>query len=1141
MECGLCGTVNRASARFCGGCGSALARTCPSCKAELDAALAFCDQCGTQLDAGSAVAAPAKAPSPATSAVRKTVTVLFADLGGSTGFGERTDPEISRQVLARYHALLQDTIDAHDGTVAKFMGDGMMATFGIPEIAEDDARRAVQAGVDVQRRFEAFAADVLTRHGETLTLRVGINTGEVVIAAGDADLVGDALNVAARLEKACRPGQVLVGDETWRITRGDLTYEPLGEVTVAGRAGPVGTYEVVAERRRTRRRSRRSSAGSARPRVAGRVRPRRTESGPVLVTVLGSPGMGKTRLSRELASTLVADEEATTFEIRCDRSGGATFAPFAELVREAAGVGEVDEGDDGIAATRDRIGALVRDDSDRGRVVDVIAGVLGAAPARSVEETFWGVRRIVESLATDRPLVVVIDDIQWAEPKLLDLLEHLAEWVQGAAVLLVCVARPELRDLRPVLTEPGRRVADVLALDGLDAAATADLAAGLLGSALPRELVERLPTSTDGNPLFVRELVRMLVDDAVIRRRDDGAWELTIDAEAIEVPPTIQSLLATRVERLPAEELRVLELASVVGAEFSVGALRELAGDDIAVPPVLERLRRKELVEPTGSYLGDDPLHRFHHVLIRDAAYRRLLKTTRAELHRRVGQWTDSIAGDLVGEQETAIAFHYEQAHRYRRELGTTDDDTDRLGRRAAELLGVAARRALDREDLTSAGALARRALAALPDIDVEERADLLLIACECFLSSGDVTGARRSSTRSTHSRVTASNSRRGRPATGPSSSVSPTRTAWSRPRRWRPPPPRHWSGWTTGRARRRPTRCGPACSRGSAASARPRSCSTSRSVPPVRPTTVAASPRCSAPRRRPRCSARARWRVPAVAASTSCDSCGSRRRRRRSRRPRCGARPCWKRCAAASTSPVRCSRRRARRSRSSDCVTVCSRPICSPAWSSSSRATRVPRSTRCASAYEGLGTLGVGADAGQAAALLATALLARGETDEAELMAAESEALAGQNLKTAIAWRIARAEVLAARGELDAGTALAAEAVEIAAATDLVLDHADACVVLADLCGLSGDTSGAEPRADAAGFTRRRARRSPPSGSLRPSAATSCRPRRRRASRRPRRRLRGPAPEGPRTPRRVSTSWCARPSSPAALTISDR
>ena len=306
-------------------------------------------------------------------------------------------------------------------------------------------------------------------------------------------------------------------------------------------------------------------------------------------------------------------------------------------------------------------------------------------------------------------------------------------------MLLVCLARPELRELRPALTEPGRRVADVLALDGLDSSATAELAAGLLGSPLPRDLVDRLPASTDGNPLFVRELVRMLVDDAVIRRGDDGAWELAIDAEAVEVPPTIQSLLAARVERLPGDELRVLELASVVGAEFSVGALRELLGDDTPIPTLLERMRRKELVEPTSSYWGDEPIHRFHHVLIRDAAYRRLLKATRAELHQRVGTWTDASAGHVIGEHETAIAFHYEQANRYRTELGIVDEETDRLGRRAAELLRVASRRALDRDDLASAGALTRRALAVLPTSDADDRLELLVVACECFLASGDV------------------------------------------------------------------------------------------------------------------------------------------------------------------------------------------------------------------------------------------------------------------------------------------------------------------------------------------------------------------------------------------------------------------
>jgi len=217
----------------------------------MDAGLRFCDQCGTPVEGIEAPVAPAAMPAHVRTpdAVRKTVTVLFADIGGSTGFGERTDPEVSRQVLARYHALLQASIDAYGGTVAKFMGDGMMATFGIPEVAEDDAERAVRAGVDIQDRFARFADDVEAKYGERLTARVGVNTGEVVIGAADADLVGDALNVAARLEKACRPGHVLVGDETWRVTRGVLAYESLGEVTVAGRAQPVGTYEVVTSER----------------------------------------------------------------------------------------------------------------------------------------------------------------------------------------------------------------------------------------------------------------------------------------------------------------------------------------------------------------------------------------------------------------------------------------------------------------------------------------------------------------------------------------------------------------------------------------------------------------------------------------------------------------------------------------------------------------------------------------------------------------------------------------------------------------------------------------------------------------------------------------------------------------------------
>ena len=262
---------------------------------------------------------------------------------------------------------------------------------------------------------------------------------------------------------------------------------------------------------------------------------------------------------------------------------------------------------------------------------------------RSTEESFWAVRRLLEHLAATEPLVVVVDDIQWAEPLFWDLLDHLVEWTE-APVLLVALARPELRELRPELAQTGRRVTASVSLEGLDADTTRELAARLLDTdELPADLIERIPDSTEGNPLFVRELVQMLVDDGVLAR-DGDRWRLTIDADAIEVPPTVLSLLASRVERLPDDERQVVELASVIGTEFDRGLLESLAGVDVGarLGALIDRLRRKDLIEPSGAWAGDHPVYRFHHVLIRDAAYRRLLKGHRADLHERVGRYLDA-------------------------------------------------------------------------------------------------------------------------------------------------------------------------------------------------------------------------------------------------------------------------------------------------------------------------------------------------------------------------------------------------------------------------------------------------------------------------------------------------------------------
>ena len=528
-------------------------------------------------------------------------------------------------------------------------------------------------------------------------------------------------------------------------------------------------------------------------------------------------------------------------------------------------------GDDADGPTaREHVGTLIPDgEADRERLIEVLAGLVGAARVRSVEETFWAIRRLVESVAAARPMVVVIDDIQWAEPLLLDLLEHLTEWVHDVPVMLVCLARPELREVRPSLAETGRRVAEVVALDGLDSVATEQLAAGLLGTdRLPAGLIARLPASTDGNPLFVRELVRMLVDDHVIRQRD-GEWELTIDADAVEVPPTIQSLLAARVERLPSDERELLELASVVGAEFSLGALRELAGAQVGISSLLEAMRRKELVEPTGTYWGDEPVHRFHHVLIRDAAYRRLLKTTRADLHERVGVWTDQTAASLIGEHEAAIAYHYEQAYQYRRELGAAGDHVDDLGRRAAELLAIAANRALGRDDLAAAGALARRAIELLPEHDTAARAELLLVGCECLLASGDV--AASGPLVALLAEVAGSDAALGAWAacfeaqliglTDPEGLVGADADVTAAAATL------EHLGDRAGQAKAHQVRAGLLARLGRVGDARKSSSSPWR---PLAVSTIAGgSRRCSAPRRVRRCGVRARLRAPAAAAST--------------------------------------------------------------------------------------------------------------------------------------------------------------------------------------------------------------------------------------------------------------------------------
>jgi class 3 adenylate cyclase/tetratricopeptide (TPR) repeat protein len=667
--------------------------------------------------------APARAAS-TTSAVRKQVTALFADLAGSTAFVERLDGETVRAAMLPYFELLRSSVEEHAGTVAKFTGDGVLALFGVPAVAEDDALRAIAAGLDLQRRFQAFAAQIHDRHGVELGLRIGVNTGELVVGEADVEYVGDVLNTAARLEAVCPPGSVLVGEDTWRLTRTTVAYEVLGAVRVKGKADEIATFRVVEgstiRERPTPFVGRLEELDTLQSAFAEAV----AHSAARLATVIGVPGVGKSRLAQELRSRTTA----RSFELRFDRRDSTAFTATVELVRQLSGSSEPDD-----------IGRLAVGHPEAARLGPALASLLGHGEPRTTEESFWAVRRLLELVAADGPVIVVLDDVHWAPTSFWDLLDHLVAWT-AAPVLLVALGRPELRELRPELTQTGRRVGDVIALEGLDPDSTRELAARILEiDPLPADLDGPLTGSTGGNPLFVRELVNMLVLDGVLAR-DGDQWRLTLDSDAIDVPPTVLSLLASRVERLPVDERRVMELAAVIGTDFDRRTLAAVADGELVgrLGALVDRLRRENLIEPTGASIGDDPVFRFQHALLRDAAYLRLLKVHRAELHERVGRHVER--SDLAHEElDVVVAHHYEQVWRYRSELGTLDDAVSALAAAAAARLRSAAERALEREDLPSTGGYALRALALVDDASESLRDELLLLGCEALLSSGDV------------------------------------------------------------------------------------------------------------------------------------------------------------------------------------------------------------------------------------------------------------------------------------------------------------------------------------------------------------------------------------------------------------------
>jgi class 3 adenylate cyclase/tetratricopeptide (TPR) repeat protein len=709
--------------------------TCQACGSENNTDSRFCRSCGAAL-----VDQP-----PAPAGGRKVVTILFSDIVDSTKLGEKLDPESLRQFMTRYFNRMTVILQRHGGTPEKFIGDAIMSVFGVPRAHEDDALRAVRAAAEMRDALQGLNEEFERGWGIRILTRTGVGTGEVMTGdpkTGATFVTGDAVNIAARLEESARPGEILISETTYQLVRSFATVEAVIPVVAKGRAEPVSAWSL----RRVAAEGWGRVAPFSSP-LVGRIRElgslqesfQRVVDARVseAVTVLGAAGVGKSRLTQEFLLGL--GDEVRVVRGRCLPYGeGITFWPIVGVLREAAGITELDSAEE----ARHKLVALLEPRSDATVIGDRLANLLGLVEVMpGIQETFWAIRKLLEGLAASRPLVVVFDDIHWGETTFLDLLEYLVDWLQGVPIMLLCLARPEFMEMRSGWMM-GKASASLLTLLPLNREETDRLLQNLLG---PTPLAERtragIAEVAEGNPLFVEEMLRMLADEGLLLFRD-GNWDLTTDLSTLTIPPTIQALLAARIDMLDEGERAILERASVIGRVFWWGAVSELSPKQYRhrVGTWLQSLIRKELIRPDRSDLGDEDTFRFMHILIRDAAYRRLPKATRAELHEQFAQWVVRKTQDMAGEYDEIVGYHLEQAYRALSEVGLMDEGTPSLGRQAAVRLGAAGRRAYARGDMPAAVNLLSRAASLAPREDAD-RIELLPELAFAFLQTGDFAG----------------------------------------------------------------------------------------------------------------------------------------------------------------------------------------------------------------------------------------------------------------------------------------------------------------------------------------------------------------------------------------------------------------
>jgi class 3 adenylate cyclase len=674
---------------------------------------------------------------PAAQGLRKVVTVVLSDLVGSTKLGEELDPETLRQVLARYFDAMSDVLMRHEGASRKFLGDAVMAVFGIPAVHEDDALRAVRAASEMRAALRELNEQLDLRWGVHLQARTGVNTGAVIVgdpAQGEDFVSGAAVNVVRRLEQSAPPREILIGEQTLELVRGSVLVQAVAPLEVDGTSEPVRAFrllDVAGPDRGIERGLSSPLIGRQRELEVLREAFDRTVSAGncQLVTVVGPAGVGKSRLTSDFIRSLAG--AATAVSGRCLSYGqGLTFWPLREIVAELAGTEDGDSSEEVLA----RISRLLPADEDRATAAERVAGALGVVDSIVYpEDTFWAVRKLLEAVGGERPLVVVLEDVQWAEPTFLELIEYLPVAIRYAPVLIVALTRAELFDMKPNFAQgvPGARRVDLEPLSEADSRALVERLVG--EPAMGTDLPDRVAASAEGNPLFVEELVRMLVDERRVEQ----------DPSAMPMPATIHALLAARLDRLDAPDLAIVKGAAVVGRSFSDEAALLLADrrDRSELEAHLGSLVRQQIIEPDGGRFAGRRTFSFKHVLMRDVAYQAVLKAQRAELHERYADWLEREAGERASEYREILGHHLERAYRNRSELGHSDERLRELATRAAGHLGASGTRALARGDTRPAISLLERAVELLPDDDPARR-DLTLKLGIALAESGDLSRA---------------------------------------------------------------------------------------------------------------------------------------------------------------------------------------------------------------------------------------------------------------------------------------------------------------------------------------------------------------------------------------------------------------